>query len=199
MCLDKYEGVIDPPEKKLNAVICIYQKLGWGNKSPVNMMLEKLQLELKNELNKGAYSSIRLAFVYELPKTLGVRRFEKFDADTPILFKEYFERTHHSLARVVFMGMALLERERDSEKELTENRLYLVTDDQFKLDDMKRLVYGSKEGFAEDGNTFINARFAMACDTAYLYKTSDAGTGEFEKKFRNTRQFEFEQDNTVQN
>ena len=197
MSLPNYSGVIDPPEKKLNAVICIYQKPGWGNKSPVNLILEKLQAELKNELNNGTYESIRLAFVYELPKTLGVRRFEKFDADTPTLFKEYYEKTDHSLSRVIFMGLALLERERSTEDEPTENRLYLVTDDKFKAWDMKRLVYTSKENFNADENTMINARFALACDTAYLYKTSNAGGGEFEKKFKNIRVFETKQDNTV--
>ena len=65
--------------RKLNVVICIYQKMGYSRKNRINEMLEAIQTDLKKKLT--CYEKVQTAYVYEAP-LLTVKKFEKLTEET---------------------------------------------------------------------------------------------------------------------
>ena len=72
--------------RKLNVVICIYQKMGYSRKNRINEMLEAIQTDLKKKLT--CYEKVQTAYVYEAP-LLTVKKFEKLTEETPVKEKKY--------------------------------------------------------------------------------------------------------------
>lgn len=160
-------------ENVVNAVICIFQKSrGVADQSPVNQMLEKLQLQLKKELDQK--TEIYIAFVYETP-SLDARGFERLKEDTPIFYKEPCPvKMPYNLAHLYMLGMALLERQcQETGKEgdvSIENRLYLITDEKFSRQKSALIVQ------KRDGKLCMHPRFDNVRHfRPYLCKTRKAG------------------------
>ena len=164
--------------KKLNVVICIYHSSNLREKSPINEMLEKLQMQLKTECKK--YDEIQIAYVYETP-SLDAKGFQVFTEETPIYYKELYEkRCSYNLENVWFLGLALLEQ-KVMEQNLPadaeiENRIYLVTDERFDFYQSGKIV------FEEDGEIKLHPRFSKLDITSVLIKTKSAG-GELLEKY----------------
>lgn len=161
--------------KGLHAILCIYQKPGYGGASPVNHMLEEIQLSLHRECREGR--RIRIAFVFENPSYLDARAFEDIDEGTPVFYKEVNDHLEvHSVAHVLFMGLAMLEQLRDAAD--SENRLYLITDEKFDRVQSNQVVYRSG-----DGSVKLHPRFGGLEIHPILYKTEQAGGGVLEEFF----------------
>lgn len=165
--------------RNLNAVICIYQRMGYFGKSKINEMLEEIQADLKKKLS--CYEEVRVSFVYEAP-LLAVKPFEKLTEETPVYYQRLCEGEEiHNLAHVMFMGLALLERQKDMKTD--ENLVYLLTDEQhFDMVQVQELVY-----LDQSGNVKINPRFAQIPFTPILYKTGSVGKSMLENFFKETR------------
>lgn len=138
MQLGRFSEEFPVNDQKLNVVVCIFQKdISMTDQSPLNQMLEELQVALKNELDE--YSEIELAFVFE-DKALGIRGFEKLERNTPAYYKEP-DKTYN-LAHIWLMGMVLLEQKQQVEEPgfAIENRLYLVTDAKLPQDKVRCII-----------------------------------------------------------
>lgn len=155
--------------KRLNVVICIYHTIEGYGKSSINKILEQVQLELKEECEK--YEDVKVAYVYETPSLLDVKKFEKLEKQTPIYYKKLYsnEKMIHNLAHIWFMGLALLEQQVCDEKQGVENRIYLITDEQFKRVETNQLV------FEQNGELMLHPRFAALKFKPILIKTEQAG------------------------
>lgn len=167
--------------RKLNVVICIYQKMGYSRKNRINEMLEAIQTDLKKKLT--CYEKVQTAYVYEAP-LLTVKKFEKLTEETPVYYQRPCEGEEiHSLAHVMFMGLALLEQLQNLNTE--ENQLYLVTDEQnFDMVQVQELVYTDRWG-----NVKLNPRFSHISFTPILYKAGSTGNGMLEKFFKEIRSY----------
>ena len=177
--------------KKLNTVICIFQKQGYGNNSRINEMLENIQIELKKELTN--YKQVLIAYVYEAP-VLSVRPFQEFTKESPVYYQRPCEEEEvHDLAHLMFMGLALMKRLPEPLED--ENRLYLLTDEDF---DQMRIKMQLKELVFQDrktGEVRIHPNFEDIPFRPFLYKSTEhAGTGIMERFFgKNVRVLDLEE------
>lgn len=141
-------------QKTLNAVIGIFERD--AKKSPVNRVLVELQNRLKEELKRGEYGKIRVAFVYESP-VLEVRPFELLGQDSRIYYKEPGDgpAQAYNLAHIWLMGIALLEQEQKrwqeeeqngkNGQEQQENRFYLLLNDRLSRSELQLMFADDRE------------------------------------------------------
>lgn len=164
---DQFSEEFPANEQKLNVVICVFHKNAeLEDKSPINQLLEELQLELKKEIDH--YSEIQVAFVFH-DKSLGIREFEKLEKDTPIYYKEPSQS--YNFAHIWLMGMALLERKQEEEENPefpVENRLYLVTDARLPRDKVRLVVE------EERGELRMHPRFDQLDIRPFLWRSEEA-------------------------
>lgn len=150
----------------LNVVICIFQKgIGVEDRSLINQMLEKLQIQLKGELDQ--YKEIYVAFVYETP-SLDAKKFFKLERDTQIYYKEPTKSCN--FAHVWLMGMALLEqkqKETIDSQILAENRLYLVMDVEVSRTEALLIIQ------EKEGRLYMHSRFEKVNFKPILFKSED--------------------------
>lgn len=173
MALNQFKTEFYVSKPQLNVVICIYHVLGTGTESRVNEMLEYLQRKLRQECSK--FSKIQVAYVYETP-LLDVKPFRTLEKETPFYYKEPCRKSEtHSLSRVWFMGLALLEQQQRNNKERTEQRLYLITDEKFDRVQVNEIVE------KRDGKLYLNPRFSAVEFTPILMKTEKAGGDNLEE------------------
>ena len=175
--------------RALNVVICVYQRAAeTADPSPVNRMLEQVQLRLKEKLED--YEEIRVAFISENPG-LNVRGFQTLSKDTPVCYNEPGDR-NHNLAHMWLMGLVLLEqRSKDAEKERTgkkqlanvllerqnniseyggeENYLCLLTDEKFPREKAELLFTKT------NGEVRMHTRFEKLSFCPVLLKSKRAG------------------------
>lgn len=179
--LDRYRSISDA-KGNMNVVICVYQVQGAATESKINRILFDVQQELQKELE--FYSKIKTSYVYENKSTTSVKPFEELTKDSPIIYKESYEKTVHNLAHVLIMGLTLLEREQEP---FTENRLYLLTDEtrQYERVQINQII--CKESGASGNNAKINPRFNGICHRMYLYTTSEENCSELRKIFNIVR------------
>lgn len=176
MQLELFSEEFPVNDQKLNIVVCIFQKdISMSDQSPLNQMLEELQIELKNALDE--YSEIELAFVFE-DKALGIRGFEKLERNTPVYYKEP-DKTYN-LAHIWLMGMALLEQKQQEEEPgfVIENRLYLVTDAKLPQDKVRCIVE------VEGDVLRMNSRFEKLDFIPFLWKSKEADGDVLEEYIR---------------
>lgn len=141
-------------QKTLNAVIGIFERD--AKKSLVNRVLVELQNRLKEELKRGEYGKIRIAFVYESP-VLEVRPFELLEQDSRIYYKEPGDgpAREYNLAYIWLMGIALLEQEQkrwqeeeqngQNGQEQQENRFYLLLNDRLSRSELQLMFANDRE------------------------------------------------------
>ena len=140
MSLKAFDKPFHVGKGNLNVVICINQNLGHARKSPINQMLEDVQLELKKEL--PSYEAIHVAFVYETP-LLNVKLFEILTEETPVYYKEPCEYSEtHNMKQLFFMGLVLLEKQQ--KVVVGESRFYLLTDERFSRVHINEIVQNSR-------------------------------------------------------
>ena len=188
MRLDKYTDFIltDETPETLQAVICVMQKsMDFADDSPVNWMLEKLQLDLRQEWKNNP---LELAFVYGAPYVQAVDFF-RVKEDSPIYFKEPVrfdqERGNETqrLSQLWFMSLALLEAQRRKAEEEScsvQSRLYLITDvDLAKPDEYNRILR-----ILPGGELEIHPRFRSLPFKPYLWKTKGVNGGLLEEYIR---------------
>ena len=174
MPLQDYVHGFSALKNRLNVVICIYQKPGQCLRSPVNRFLEYVQNALKKEFDN--YREIQIAYVYENPSTLGVKPFERLITNTPIYYKEPYEKYKpHDISHVVQMGLALLRQkcaEDGKEEKNRENRLILISDDYFEDSQTKKIFYEKEDTIC------LNPCFSDLSVDFYLYLANQSEEAE---------------------
>lgn len=176
MSVEDFNEEFHISDRKLKAVICIYHNLGFATRSPINQMLESIDIELKKELLR--YEEVQAAYVYETP-LLDVRPFEPIREDAPVYYKEPCEPNEtHNLMHVLFMGLALLEQQHKNDND-TEYRVYLVTDERF------RRIYVNQIIQNRETELVLHPRFADL-NVKFILVKSDKNAGEdiFEEYIR---------------
>lgn len=153
-------------QKKLNVVICVFhENAEHAYKSPLNQMLEELQIDLKKELEE--YDKIEVAFVFN-DDLLEIKEFQELESKTRIYYKEPSQAG--DFAHIWFMGLALLEKKLQEEEDIVtsiENRVYLVTDEQLPREKV-RLIIEEK-----DGELRAHSRFDKIDFIPYLYRSEE--------------------------
>lgn len=176
MLSDEFQYEVSAAGGILNAVICIYQKpVQQEDQSRMNEMLEKLQLQLKTELQ--TYDEIWNAFVFQNSQ-LDVKAFQQLDKDSWLYYKESgIESNTHNAANMLVMGMALLEQKAQRQKDRMqniENRLYMVADETPRREHIHRIFTAEKDRIV------IHSRFRHLDFRPYLYRTEHVSFDVFE-------------------
>ena len=207
MRLDKYtEGFTT--NETLQVVICVMQKsMDFADDSPVNWMLEKLQLDLRQEWEKRCKevcecgssaverkkleeewkekNPLELAFVYGAPYVQAVDFF-RVKEDSPIYFKEpvRFDQTRgdetQRLSQLWFMSLAMLEAQRRKAEEEScsvRSRLYLITE----ADIAKPEEYNRILRILPGGEPELHPRFRLLPFEPYLWKKKGVRVGPLEE------------------
>lgn len=186
MLPDYYQYEVSVTGGILNTVICVYQKSSYTeyeNKSRINEMLENLQLKLIKEL--PIYDEVWNAFVFQNSE-LDVKEFQKLDTNSQLYYKEAGMKkkdNDYNAANMLIMGMALLERragQYKNKQQKVENRLYMVTDDAPKREQISRIFLEDKQ------RILLHPRFRQLPVHLYLYKTEDIDFDLYETYVRST-------------
>lgn len=123
MALSDFSQEFQLEKGNLYTVICINQKPGCGTESRINCLIYQTIEKLKEEITD--YNEIHVAYVYETPGLMGVRKFEILNGETQPCYRDVCEKyDDHNMSHVFFIGFKMLEEISDDEK-----RLYYITDE----------------------------------------------------------------------
>lgn len=175
MSLFDFEQEVHITKRKLFAVICIDQIQESGHESPVNKMIEHINRQLKDELQK--YEDISLAYVYENGGMTEATPFCKFTETSVCRYLNIpIDGAQHNLNHLYFLSMGMLEQVQ-KQNDTADCRLYLLTNERFPR--VNQIVWQS------EGRVKINPRFIDVPIQIHLYKTPGSAGDMLEEYIRN--------------
>lgn len=109
MALSDFSQEFQLEKRNLYTVICINQKPGCGTESRINCLIYQTIEKLKEEITD--YNEIHVAYVYETPGLMGVRKFEILNGETQPCYRDVCEKyDDHNMSHVFLSVLRCLKR-----------------------------------------------------------------------------------------